>query len=118
MFLYHLEKFSPDKCLKNYSPITDQIISSWHEIGKYDIPAMIDYIINKTNQQKIHYIGHSQGTTTLFVAMSVRPEYNQKVRLATLMGPAVFLGKIPHVLLRIISKFVDQIEVYKMIEKH
>lgn len=33
---------------------------SWHEIGKYDIPATIDYILEKTNFTKVHYIGHSQ----------------------------------------------------------
>jgi predicted alpha/beta hydrolase len=33
---------------------------SWHEIGYYDLPAMIDYILLHTQQQQINYIGHSQ----------------------------------------------------------
>ncbi|KAF2890923.1 hypothetical protein ILUMI_15250 [Ignelater luminosus] len=33
---------------------------SWHEIGVIHIPTMIDYIINKTNENKLFYIGHSQ----------------------------------------------------------
>lgn len=34
---------------------------SWHEIGIYDIPATIDYILEQTNQTKLSYVGHSQG---------------------------------------------------------
>lgn len=30
---------------------------SWHEIGKYDLPASIDYIVGITGFPKIHYIG-------------------------------------------------------------
>lgn len=36
---------------------------SYHELGMYDVPATIDYIINQTNCEQIFYIGHSQGTT-------------------------------------------------------
>lgn len=34
---------------------------SWHEIGLYDLPAMIDFILEKTEQDQMIYIGHSQG---------------------------------------------------------
>ncbi|KAI4469876.1 lysosomal acid lipase-related [Holotrichia oblita] len=34
---------------------------SWHEIGLYDHPATIDYILSKTGVSKLSYIGHSQG---------------------------------------------------------
>lgn len=36
---------------------------SWHEIGVIDLPAMIDYILQHTNQTKLAYVGHSQGIT-------------------------------------------------------
>uniref|UniRef100_A0A1I8P4Y5 Partial AB-hydrolase lipase domain-containing protein n=1 Tax=Stomoxys calcitrans TaxID=35570 RepID=A0A1I8P4Y5_STOCA len=42
----------------------------WHEIGAIDIPTMIDYILEQTGESKIHYAGHSQGTTVYFVMMS------------------------------------------------
>ena len=32
---------------------------SWAEIGKYDLPAMIDYIYDESDQQQITYLGHS-----------------------------------------------------------
>uniref|UniRef100_T1H449 AB hydrolase-1 domain-containing protein n=1 Tax=Megaselia scalaris TaxID=36166 RepID=T1H449_MEGSC len=65
---------------------------SWNEIGIYDLPAMIDYILEKTQNQQIHYIGHSQGTTTLLVLLSEKPEYNKKLQSAHLLAPAAFMG--------------------------
>ena len=32
---------------------------SWEEMGVYDTPAVIDYVLNKTKLEKINYIGHS-----------------------------------------------------------
>ena len=32
---------------------------SFSEIGKYDIPVMIDYIYNENQQQPVTYIAHS-----------------------------------------------------------
>ena len=31
----------------------------WVEMGLYDVPASIDYIINSTNFDKVAYVGHS-----------------------------------------------------------
>lgn len=84
---------------------------SWHEIGKYDIPATIDYILEKTNFTKVHYIGHSQGTTSFFVMMSERPEYNDKVLFATVMAPAVFMGHVKNELLQLNVRHLANIEV-------
>lgn len=64
----------------------------WHEIGVIDIAAMIDYIIEQTGEQSIHYAGHSQGTTVYFVLMSERPEYNAKVKSAHMLAPCAFFG--------------------------
>lgn len=33
---------------------------SWHEIGMYDLPAMINYVLEETNFEKLGYFGHSQ----------------------------------------------------------
>lgn len=34
---------------------------SLHEIGFFDLPASIDYVLEHTGQTNLHYIGHSQG---------------------------------------------------------
>lgn len=53
---------------------------SWNEIGCYDLPAFIDFILAKTGQKSLHYVGHSQGTTSFFVMLSMLPGYSDKIR--------------------------------------
>lgn len=36
---------------------------SLDEMAKYDLPATIDFIVEKTGQERLFYVGHSQGTT-------------------------------------------------------
>ncbi|XP_033149607.1 lipase 3 [Drosophila busckii] len=67
---------------------------SWHEIGHYDLPAMIDYVLATTGQEKLHYVGHSQGCTTFFVMGSTRPEYNKKIKTAHMLAPPIFMGNV------------------------
>ncbi|XP_012536620.1 lipase 3 isoform X2 [Monomorium pharaonis] len=65
---------------------------SWHEIGYYDLPATIDYILEKTGYSKLYYIGYSQGTTAFYVMGSERPEYNAKIKGMISLAPTVFMG--------------------------
>ncbi|XP_045463037.1 lipase 1-like [Harmonia axyridis] len=61
---------------------------SWHEIGMYDIPAMVDHILSETGKKKLHYVGHSQGGTALYIMTSMKPEYQEKLGLVSLLAPA------------------------------
>ncbi|XP_045464160.1 lipase 1-like [Harmonia axyridis] len=65
---------------------------SYHEIGIYDLPAKIDYILETTKKKKIYYVGHSQGGTSFYIMTSERPEYQDKIVVASLMAPAGFMG--------------------------
>lgn len=69
---------------------------SFHELGYYDLPAKIDYILESTGQDKIVYVGHSQGTTAFFIMGSERPEYNDKIRLMSALAPIVYMGNLPN----------------------
>ncbi|KAK9510804.1 hypothetical protein O3M35_005511 [Rhynocoris fuscipes] len=60
---------------------------SFHESGYYDTPAVIDHTISLTNHSKIIFVGHSMGSTDYAVMASLRPEYNDKVKLAIFLGP-------------------------------
>jgi len=84
---------------------------SWHEIGLYDLPAMIDYVLAKTGQSATHYIGHSQGTTSFFVMGSMRPEYNNKIRSMHALAPVAFMSNLFSPFIRAIAPFVDQIDL-------
>ncbi|XP_044761444.1 lipase 3-like [Coccinella septempunctata] len=62
---------------------------SFHEIGYYDIPKFIDLILDETTYSKLHYIGVSQGCTVLSVLLSTRTEYNEKIKVACFLCPAM-----------------------------
>lgn len=64
---------------------------SWHEIGTLDLPAMIDYTLAHTGQAKLHYIGHSMGTTAYLVMISERPTYGSKIISSQLLAPAAYM---------------------------
>lgn len=57
------------------------------EMIAYDLPAMLDFVLNETGQQKLFYVGHSQGCLILFGLLAERPEYNDKIELFAAMGP-------------------------------
>lgn len=68
------------------------MLFSWHEVGIYDLPAMMDYILKKTNVNKLHYIGHSQGWITIMALLSSKPEWNSRIMSAHGLAPVAFLG--------------------------
>ena len=43
---------------------------SWFEMGVSDLPAMIDKVVEVTQQPKITYIGYSQGTSQMFYGLT------------------------------------------------
>lgn len=78
---------------------------SWHEIGIYDLPAIIDHILSKTKQKKINYLGYSQGSTAFLVLASERPEYNDKLMDVHLMAPVGNLFNLRNKLLKTAANF-------------
>ena len=64
-----------DKIFKNWLII----FISWDEIGNYDIPSIINYILKETGQSKLSYIGHSLECGVFFIAMVKHPELNSKI---------------------------------------
>ncbi|KDR15393.1 lipase 3-like [Zootermopsis nevadensis] len=67
---------------------------SWHEMGVYDLPAVIDYVLASTSQKDLYYIGHSMGNTMFFVLTSLKPEYNKKIHLMVALAPVVFMSYV------------------------
>ncbi|XP_070802225.1 lysosomal acid lipase/cholesteryl ester hydrolase-like [Pituophis catenifer annectens] len=64
---------------------------SFHEMGYYDIPAVINFILNKTKQQQLYYVGHSEGTTAGFISFSTWPELAERIKVFFGMGPIITL---------------------------
>ncbi|XP_028170205.1 lipase 3-like [Ostrinia furnacalis] len=83
---------------------------SWDEIGNKDLPAMIDYALAHTGRDRLHYIGHSQGTTSFFVMGSLRPDYNQKIISMHAFAPVAYMAHNQNLLLKVLSRYADNIE--------
>ncbi|KAG7296058.1 hypothetical protein JYU34_021155 [Plutella xylostella] len=83
---------------------------SWDEIGEIDVPTMIDYVLETTEHQRLHYIGHSQGTTVFFVMTSLKPEYNDKIISMHALAPVAFMEHNQSWLLKAISPYASDID--------
>ncbi|XP_058044755.1 lipase member M-like [Ahaetulla prasina] len=64
---------------------------SFDEMAKYDLPAVINFILKKTGQQQLYYVGYSQGATIGFIAFSTMPELAQKIKVFFALGPVTRL---------------------------
>ncbi|XP_015354449.1 lipase member K [Marmota marmota marmota] len=62
---------------------------SLDEMAKYDLPATINLIIEKTGQEQLYYVGHSQGTTIAFIAFSTNPELAKRIKIFFALAPVV-----------------------------
>uniref|UniRef100_A0A182F2M8 Lipase n=1 Tax=Anopheles albimanus TaxID=7167 RepID=A0A182F2M8_ANOAL len=85
---------------------------SFHEIGMYDLPAMVDHILAQTaddqeQQQQLHYIGHSQGGAAFLVLASMRPEYNGKFASVHLMAPAAYIHHASSPALQLVDRMSE-----------
>jgi len=60
----------------------------WEDMGTKDTPAVIDFILKKTGNSKINYIGHSEGTTQIMAGASLIPEYyKEKFNICFFLAP-------------------------------
>ncbi|XP_051002903.1 tear acid lipase-like protein [Acomys russatus] len=60
---------------------------SYDQHIKYDLPATIDFIVNKTGQKQVYYVGHSQGALIAFGAFATNPQLAQKIKMNFSLGP-------------------------------
>lgn len=82
---------------------------SFHEIGLYDLPAQIDYILNVRQRKSLAYIGHSQGNLAMFILQSFHPEWAQKIKPFIAMAPIAF---IPNVYFGSVRTFIKAISPF------
>jgi len=81
----HVNLTTKDKAFWKYS---------FDEVAKYDIPAVIDMMLEKTGYEQIIYIGHSMGTTVSFSLLSTQPKYNKIIRAALELAPVARLDYV------------------------
>ena len=70
---------------------------------------MIEYVLDVTGKDKISaYIGHSEGTTQMFIGASMMPNYyNSKINLFVALAPVVRLDQTTNSLFKYGTYFLD-----------
>ncbi|XP_069317178.1 lysosomal acid lipase/cholesteryl ester hydrolase [Eulemur rufifrons] len=104
---------------------------SYDEMAKYDLPASINFILNKTGQKQVYFVGHSQGTTIGFIAFSQIPELAKRIKMffalapvasvAFSSSPLTTLGRFPELLIKDLfgdKEFFPQSALLKWLATH
>jgi len=60
---------------------------TWDEMAKFDIPSMVEKVLEETGEKELFYAGHSMGTTAFMAMGEYRPDIMDKVRLANFLAP-------------------------------
>lgn len=84
---------------------------SWDEMAKYDLPAMIEYVIQKTGNEGIYYAGHSQGTEQAFAGFSLNPELGRKVKTFFALAPVGNMSGIESPV-KLLAPFAKDFEMF------
>ena len=76
---------------------------SVHELGYYDLKAVIDTILEETAKEQLSVIGHSEGSAAVFVLTSTIPEYNEKIKIFVALSPVCYLSNPSFALKTLVS---------------
>ncbi|KAH8401419.1 hypothetical protein KR009_005350 [Drosophila setifemur] len=80
----------------------------WHDIGIYDLPAMIDKVLYETGMDNVTYVGHSQGTTSFFVLNTMIPDFKRRIHSAHLLAPVAWMGHMESPLAKVGGPLLGQ----------
>lgn len=76
---------------------------------KYDLPASIAFVQNITKQEKVAYIGHSQGSHLMFGLLASQPQYNDIIE--------PFISLAPVATVKHMSTFIRVLSNQKWLER-
>uniref|UniRef100_A0A8D8SR95 Lipase 1 n=1 Tax=Cacopsylla melanoneura TaxID=428564 RepID=A0A8D8SR95_9HEMI len=94
---------------------------SFHELGIYDLPAFVDYILDRSSFSKMTIIAHSLANAATLVMTSTKPEYNDKINLFVGLAPYVFAvnfppGPLAEPLLRSAVRYCNRVRKFEIFE--
>jgi pimeloyl-ACP methyl ester carboxylesterase len=97
-----------------YNPDHDPVFwdFSWDDMARDDLPSMIYYILNVTQQTQIGYVGHSQGTTIAFAEFGrLDGVLQNNVSFYAALAPVAHIGHIKSPI-RYLSPTSKELELY------
>ncbi|XP_015786663.1 lipase member K [Tetranychus urticae] len=66
------------------------------EMGKYDAPAIVDFVLGLSTYPEVIWIGHSLGVSIPLILLATQPSYEEKIRHVIGLAPTTFLGHTTH----------------------
>ena len=67
---------------------------SLDELALYDVPAMVNYVLEQTGRSKLVVIGFSQGSAQAIAALSIQSVPSEKISLVIALAPPVVLTRL------------------------
>uniref|UniRef100_A0A1I8M7M6 Lipase n=1 Tax=Musca domestica TaxID=7370 RepID=A0A1I8M7M6_MUSDO len=64
---------------------------SFHEWGRYDLPAIVDHIRSETSFHQVWLIAHSQAFNAILALCSLLPQYNERLQFVQALAPIASL---------------------------
>ncbi|RLN94008.1 hypothetical protein BBJ28_00009558 [Nothophytophthora sp. Chile5] len=91
---------------------------SWEDMGKYDLPAMLDYVLATSGQATVGLVAHSEGSTQAFVGFSKNQTLAQSVSYFAALAPVAWLGHTTASALKLLaSVYLDKwFELFGQVE--
>ena len=88
--------------------------SRWEELGQYDLPASIDYVLKETGHEKVSYVGYSLGSAIFFVGANLKPDLNDKIEVMIGLAPTSTVQRLDNAF-KLVAPFSTPLRVYKII---
>jgi pimeloyl-ACP methyl ester carboxylesterase len=77
---------------------------SWDQMALIDFPSMIAYVKNATGQEKITYIGHSEGTIQAFAGLVANNSVADSLNLFIALAPVAYVQYVESPILQALAK--------------
>ncbi|CAL1528652.1 unnamed protein product [Lymnaea stagnalis] len=90
---------------------------SWDEMAKYDLPAVLKFVLKTSAVDQVYYVGHSQGTTIAFAEFGENPELASHIKHFIAMAPVaqVWNTESP---IKLLAPFAKDIGVFLTLLGH
>ena len=104
-----------NKYSNTHKTLTTKDAAYWdyyqQDMAEKDLPAFIDFVTETTGLEKISYIGHSEGTTQMFMGASLNPDYfKEKINLFIALAPVASTANISSPIAKMLSPHIKLLE--------
>jgi len=82
---------------------------SYDQMGEFDLPAMLVFVLGRTKKEQLIFVGHSMGTMAFWIMMDKKPWMNAKVQLMVGLAPVTTASLHDNNPLRYVVPVADQL---------